>query len=606
MGGSNLVNAPGVYGTLGKSAAGNIPGARQGAYSWTDNNGSLWIFGGGGNNAWNDLWEFNPTTNQWAWMSGSGITTTAPIAVYGELGKPAATNVPGSHSYGMSWTDKSGNLWLFGGMGPLPVAPWWSNMNDLWEFNPTTSQWTWMGGSNDTSVPSNGNIPGVYGKPGVFAAANIPGNRWGSMTWTDSSGNFWLFGGTGTDAIDNDGLGSNIQNNLGDLWEYKPSINQWAWITGSKLSEEPGIYGTQGTFAAENTPGSRATGITWVDGSGNFWLFGGIGYDSIGDQGYLNDLWEFNPTTKEWAWIGGSKTVPCSLCGIAGDYGTLGTAAIGNLPGSRIYETASWIDSGDHLWLFGGYGLDANSERSELNDLWEYLPATNEWAWMGGNKTIGSNDAQPGVYGTLKTPDAGNMPGARKLSSFFTDSSGNFWLFGGNGWDAEGNFGVLNDVWEYQPTFSALTAVVKAGTTANYPVTLPAVMTSPTLTCQNLPTGSVCGYSSGTITITTSPSTPAGTYTITVIFTQTVAGAASGWILMPVLLLPLVFVWRSMTTRGVWITRCLMLVLMAATVLGSGCGGGGGNSGGSGGVGGGGGTQTHQVTNSGVLTLTVQ
>jgi hypothetical protein len=31
------------------------------------------------------------------------------------------------------------------------------------------------------------------------------------------------------------------------------------------------------------------------------------------------------------------------------------------------------------------------------------------------------------------------------------DSSGNFWLFGGNGLDASGTLGYLNDVWEYQP-----------------------------------------------------------------------------------------------------------------------------------------------------------
>jgi hypothetical protein len=32
-----------------------------------------------------------------------------------------------------------------------------------------------------------------------------------------------------------------------------------------------------------------------MDASGNFWLFGGLGMDSTGTLGYLNDLWKFEP-----------------------------------------------------------------------------------------------------------------------------------------------------------------------------------------------------------------------------------------------------------------------------------------------------------------------
>ena len=37
---------------------------------------------------------------------------------------------------------------------------------------------------------------GVYGTEGVPAAGNIPGSRTGASAWTDTSGNFWLLGGT--------------------------------------------------------------------------------------------------------------------------------------------------------------------------------------------------------------------------------------------------------------------------------------------------------------------------------------------------------------------------------------------------------------------------
>ena len=36
---------------------------------------------------------------------------------------------------------------------------------------------------------------GVYGTKGVAAPANVPGARYDSCSWTDSSGDLWLFGG---------------------------------------------------------------------------------------------------------------------------------------------------------------------------------------------------------------------------------------------------------------------------------------------------------------------------------------------------------------------------------------------------------------------------
>jgi len=69
----------------------------------------------------------------------------------------------------------------------------------------------------------------------------------------------------------------------------------------------PGVYGAQGTPSAGSIPGSRQDAPTWIDSSGNLWLLGGMGYDAGGTFGNLNDLWEFNPTTKLWTWMGGSR-----------------------------------------------------------------------------------------------------------------------------------------------------------------------------------------------------------------------------------------------------------------------------------------------------------
>ena len=140
----------------------------------------------------------------------------------------------------------------------------------------------------------------------------------------------------------------------------------------------------------------------------------------------------------------------------------MGKPAPGNVPGSRS-GSASWTDSSGNLWLFDGGGYDTNNNEGYLNDLWEFSPTTNEWAWMGGSSTIGSKDGQPGVYGTLETPAAGNFPGSRDGSPNWTDASGHFWLFGGWGLDASGTLGSLNDLWEISACISLPT-----GRRANY------------------------------------------------------------------------------------------------------------------------------------------
>jgi len=61
--------------------------------------------------------------------------------------------------------------------------------NDLWKYNISTNQWTWMSGSNDT------NQPGLYGNIGVPSNSSVPGGRYASISWIDSENTLWLFGG---------------------------------------------------------------------------------------------------------------------------------------------------------------------------------------------------------------------------------------------------------------------------------------------------------------------------------------------------------------------------------------------------------------------------
>jgi sugar lactone lactonase YvrE len=150
------------------------------------------------------------------------------------------------------------------------------------------------------------------------------------------------------------------------------------------------------------------------------------------------------------------------------------------------------------------------------------------------------------------------------------------------------------------PSFSPTSVTVNASGTATYSVTLPSSATGVSVQCLNLPAGAACSYSSsaGTLTITTASSTPAGTYVITVIFTETLPGAAAGAIVLLFLFTPFARANRRNKKKAYLLAMVGLLTVMAAI---TGCGGGGGSSGGTNPS-----PATHQVTSSGTVTLIVK
>jgi N-acetylneuraminic acid mutarotase len=385
--------------------------------------------------------------NQWTWASGSDTAPGYGLAgVYGTLGTADAANMPGGREQSASWRDSAGNLWLFGGYGKDSAGNG-GQLNDLWKFDPAAGQWTWMSGTNVAPASQTGGAAGssgVYGTLGTPAAANIPGGREQMCSWVDSSGAVWIFGGEGIDA-------NGVTGEHNDLWKF--SGGQWTWMGGSNSVGGPfafggptGVYGTLGTAAPTNVPGGRYGSVCWQDAQGNFWVFGGIGIDSAGFFGFMNDLWKYSPSTGEWTWVSGSDAVGSENGGASGVYGTQGTPAADTVPGGR-YSAASWIDSAGNLWLLGGFGYDSTGGLGGLNDLWKFDPTTSQWTWMSGSDTASAG----GVYGTLGTPAAANTPGARYGIATWTDTSGKLWMFGGLGNDSTGSEGYLNDLWNYLP-----------------------------------------------------------------------------------------------------------------------------------------------------------
>lgn len=404
------------YGTMGVAAPTNEPGGRYEGHEWTTPDGKMWLYGGQVSGFRSDMWQFDPITNMWTWISGANNTAASPV--YGTKGVPAAANSPGTKSLGAAtWVDNNGNLWLFGGMGVNPGAV--SMGNDMWKYDVTTGQWAWMHGN-----ATNGFTP-RNGTKGVFHPLNTPGGRLeATCSWTDQTGKLWFFGGQAKDSQGTNG-------SLNDLWVYDPAINEWAWMGGDTIANKYGIYGTQGVGSVNNYPGARQLYTNWIDDNGDLWLWGGSGYGES-SLGLLNDLWKYEIATGEWTWMHGSK-----LTNRSSTFGTKCVEATNNTPGGKSETRAEWKDLCGNFWLYGGSGSGGY-----WNDLWRYNTTTNQWAWISGGNVSG----QTSVIGTKGVANAANRPGA-VMGAHGWLSNGGLWVFGGV--TTGSNYKFIDVLWKF-------------------------------------------------------------------------------------------------------------------------------------------------------------
>jgi len=412
--GDSTINPSGSFGTQGVPDPQNNPPGFYESAEWKDLDGNLWLFGGVSSSfvEFGDLWKYNIASNEWTWMKGSGLSSQP--GMYGTLGVPSSSNLPGTRAWGVAtWVGLDGSLWLYGGLGMNSQSH--DFLADLWKYNIATNEWTWVSGSSSMSISPD------YGTQGVSSPANTPGSRAETnATWVDSLGNLWLFGG-----LD----GSNSYN---DLWKFDITTLMWTWMKGFNGGNQAGTYGTLGIADPSNTPGARFTYGKWKDQYGKFWLFGGYNGNSFD---FYDDVWKYDPMLNEWTWESGSNQ-PNASDALTSNC----NPDISNHPSGRHESRACCSDCAGHFWTFGGEG----PQFGIYSDLWLFDSNNLQWTLVNGD----IQTSKPGIYGIQGIASPGNYPKSRWGGLSWMDDNCRIWLWGGAGISV---LDRLNDLWKFIP-----------------------------------------------------------------------------------------------------------------------------------------------------------
>eukprot|EP00439_Symbiodinium_sp_Y106_P022309 s6187_g2.t1 len=421
--------------------AGSMPSPRFSHYSAMAPPNRLWVFGGSdASDALSDLWYFTPDVGWTRLPDGSGTW-------------------PSARQAGAAEADSSGRFWIFGGANATRL-----HQNDLWHFT-LEAGWT-LADAGSGSAPSVregcssamdaagrfwlfGGYDGaaLFDDLWYFAEAWVwvraHSSAWAAWAWPaprtlhssamDASGRFWLFGGY-------NGTTFGTCCTMNDLWCFSAEIQ--SSTTTTSLSSTTWVDAAA-WFQVESGsgPSERYSHASAMEG-GRFWVFGGT--DHSGRD--KSDLWHY---TLEAAWT---------------------LVDQGSGPSARWLHSAAAADG--RLWIFGGY---QQGTFSVFGDLWYFQDqawtevaetgspsprfghvsamALNRFWIFGGNdfRVDGLNDLwyfTPDVGWTRLPSGSGTWPSPRQAGAAEADSSGRFWIFGGENAPFNAPF-MSNDLWHF-------------------------------------------------------------------------------------------------------------------------------------------------------------
>lgn len=505
-----------IYGNLGIEDPDVIPGYFANGSEWQIGN-KKYIFNGA-------MWVYNMETGNWAWLGG---VVGNSIAYHGSIGVFDNANTPATNSNTNCWT-YNGDLYTF------CKYPDYDDESSVWKFDTTLNQWacirsepyntfenidlvplpengSYLWHLNDQvyiygytgefwkydiinnswqslSIPELGATDPVYGIKEVYNENNWPGQRLGRTTW-EKNGKLYLYGG------DNKNYSSVENKYKNDIWEYDISIGQWRWIDGDSTVNNSGIYNNKNITEVSSKMGSRVFTINWQKDSILYFL-NGNGYSFNGKSQGLDDMWNYNVTSKRWTWINGINNAN----GNDVSYHNY-LPNPNNNPKTRIYINPTCWNIGDNMYMY--YSSTDEETSNAYFVMWEYNIPNNVWQILQyntydlhyGTKGVFSPENNPGhfgqggqatwqsegklyayggdvasdciweydlqlrqwrrisgsvsenvhsIHGIKGTTSTKNTPGSRS-NACVHNFGGNFYLFGGN----EGDGIFWNDVWKY-------------------------------------------------------------------------------------------------------------------------------------------------------------
>ena len=383
--------------------------------------GVLWLFGGGGGELLDHLWRWD-----------IGDAGSAPVDVTPAVRPaawPAARFAPG-----LAYDVGRGRLVLYGGVAD-------DYLRDLWEWDPTTSQWQ---DRTPAAVPRTGTtVPdGIVWPPAGLDANRIVTDPTGGQVllydWPDGEPRWAWDGQAGTWSVARSATpprwpqgaatatawnaddGSLLAWVGTDLWRWTPQPEAWElltppeWAAVAPASRDPAAW-----------PEPRSdTAIAYDRGAGRLVLFGGLAAD-----GTLDDLWLWDPLTRRM-----TRSAPPSG---------------GAWPASRSGHALAYDPVGRRVLLFGGRSSDA----LVLDDWWALDSSSRSWT-----------DLTPPA--SIRQAAGAAWPPARAQHGFVLDTDrGVLVLAGGYSDDTQ-----LNDVWELNADGSAWTPVANGAAGGNSPV----------------------------------------------------------------------------------------------------------------------------------------
>ncbi|MEO6283331.1 MAG: kelch repeat-containing protein [Dyadobacter sp.] len=300
------------------------PSPRRDGSTWVDPDGNLWLYGGrylADLYHLDDMWKFDIKTSNWTKVSGKALFNQ--LEIRGDKKSPTAENYPGSRSKASSWTDKNGNLWLFGGIAYKPETEGKNDyFSDLWMFETSSNRWQWVSGA------SKPNLPIGYDKKNPSSKDNSPTPRASSATWYDQEKNqLWLYGGMGYDSSAND-LGA-----LSDLWFYDIATDIWKRQMGESELNKALTLSSAGPEHAHNHPGYRVSALTWTGKNGDLFLAAGQSSFSHKMIYIEKNVWIYSLKSGYW------RILPQN------DISVIGSGS-------------SFSDKENNLYMFGGKEFD--------------------------------------------------------------------------------------------------------------------------------------------------------------------------------------------------------------------------------------------------------